>query len=69
MTVPLETDGRVERQGNICWGGSLKGIDCGDAVAEWLSWNLDRPGLRLIRCTARNPPNVNNYGEFIDDNS
>jgi len=63
MVVSLNTKhGDTKKTGKICWGGSLEGIDCGDEVAEWLSWNLDRPGLRLIRCTGRNPPVVNNYG-------
>jgi len=63
MVVPLDTkDDGVKKSGNICWGGSIEGIDCGDEVAAWLSWNVDRPGLRLVRCTGRNPPDVNNYG-------
>lgn len=55
MVVSLETKqtDAKKKEGKICWGGSLEGIDCGDEVAEWLSWNLDRPGLRLIRCTVR----------------
>lgn len=68
MTVPLDTNyDNVKKLGNICWGGSVEGIDCGDEVAEWLSWNLDRPGLRLIRCTTRNPPDVNNYGKILNN--
>ncbi|XP_022171855.1 molybdenum cofactor sulfurase-like [Myzus persicae] len=55
MEVPLDTKlDATKRTGKICWGGSLEGIDCGDEVAEWLSWNLDRPGLRLVWCTGRN---------------
>lgn len=66
MVVSLDTKhGDTKKTGKICWGGSLEGIDCGDEVAEWLSWNLDRPGLRLIRCTSRNPPVVNNYGKLF----
>lgn len=65
MVIPLDTDmENVKKSGKICWGGSLEGIDCGDEVADWLSWNIDRPGLRLIRCTGRNPPDVNNYGKI-----
>lgn len=68
MIVSLDTkDGDAKKTGKICWGGSVEGIDCGDDVAEWLSWNLDRPGLRLIRCTGRNPPVVNNYGKLKHD--
>lgn len=66
MTVPLDTIGSGDKKsGNICWGGSVEGIDCGDEVAEWLSWNLDRPGLRLIRCTSRTPPKVKKYGRYL----
>lgn len=67
MTVPLDADhdddatGR-KMSGKICWGGSIDGVDCGDDVAKWLSWNMDKPGLRLVRCTRRNPPDVNHYG-------
>jgi len=65
MTVPLDTkDYNTKKTGKICWGGSIEGVDCGDEVATWLSWNLDRPGLRLIKCTGRNPPDVNNYGKL-----
>ncbi|XP_029341940.1 molybdenum cofactor sulfurase-like isoform X1 [Acyrthosiphon pisum] len=54
MVVPLDTKpSDTIRMGKICWGGHLEGMDCGDEVAEWLSWNLDRPGLRLVRCTSR----------------
>lgn len=67
MVIPLDTkyDKNGKKLGKICWGGSIEGIDCGDEVAEWLSWNMDRPGLRLVRCTGRNPPDVNNYGIHI----
>jgi len=65
MVVPLDTKhSDTKRMGKICWGGSLEGIDCGDDVAEWLSWNLDRPGLRLIRCTGRNIAKKS-YGKLI----
>lgn len=68
MVIPLDTNDNNENKklGNICWGGSIEGIDCGDEVAEWLSWNMDRPGLRLVRCTSRNPPDINNkyYGKL-----
>ncbi|XP_008186154.1 molybdenum cofactor sulfurase-like isoform X1 [Acyrthosiphon pisum] len=54
MVVPLDTKhSDTMRMGKICWGGHLEGMDCGDEVAEWLSWNLDQPGLRLVRCTSR----------------
>ncbi|XP_025408329.1 molybdenum cofactor sulfurase 2 isoform X2 [Sipha flava] len=65
MTVPLDTVcSGDKKKGKICWGGSVEGIDCGDEVATWLSLNLDRPGLRLVRCTGRNPPKVNKYGKL-----
>jgi len=66
MVVPLETKqtDAKKREGKICWGGSLEGIDCGDEMAEWLSWNLDRPGLRLIRCTDRHVA-PKQYGKLI----
>jgi len=65
MVVPLDTKhSDIKRMGKICWGGHLEGIDCGDEVAEWLSWNLDRPGLRLVRCTSRTPA-ANSYGKLI----
>lgn len=66
MVVPLETKqtDTKKREGKICWGGSLEGIDCGDEVAEWLSWNLDRPGLRLIKCTDRHAV-PKQYGKLI----
>lgn len=65
MTVPLDTnDGDCKKSGKLYWGGSVEGIDCGDEVATWLSWNIDRPGLRLIRCTGRKPAEVNNYGKL-----
>jgi len=64
MTVPLDTKDNTKLLGTICWGGALEGIDCGDEVATWLSWNIDRPGLRLIRCTERIPPNINKYGNL-----
>lgn len=67
MVVPLDTKlDDTKKTGKICWGGSLEGTDCGDEVAEWLSWNLDRPGLRLIRCTSRKPPVQNKYGKLIN---
>ncbi|XP_050440727.1 molybdenum cofactor sulfurase-like [Adelges cooleyi] len=63
MTVDLETSkSGNSKKGKISWGGSLEGIDCGEEVAAWLSFNLDVPGLRLIRCTARNPPKANEFG-------
>lgn len=65
MVVPLDTNlDETKRTGKICWGGSLEGIDCGDEVAEWLSWNLDRPGLRLVWCTKRNS-SPKNYGNKL----
>uniref|UniRef100_A0A2H8TH52 Molybdenum cofactor sulfurase n=2 Tax=Melanaphis sacchari TaxID=742174 RepID=A0A2H8TH52_9HEMI len=64
MVVSLDTKHDTKKMGKICWGGSLEGIDCGDEVAEWLSWNLDQPGLRLIRCTVRKPPVQNKYGKL-----
>ncbi|CAI6347630.1 unnamed protein product [Macrosiphum euphorbiae] len=65
MVVPLDTKhSDTKRMGKICWGGHLEGIDCGDEVSEWLSWNLDRPGLRLVRITSRTSA-VNGY-EKID---
>ncbi|XP_050540109.1 molybdenum cofactor sulfurase isoform X3 [Daktulosphaira vitifoliae] len=65
--VPMTIDLRSKRsdsmrKGNLSWGGSLEGVDCGDQVAEWLSFNLDLPGLRLVKCTGRNPPRANEYG-------
>jgi len=66
MVVPLETrDDGAKKLGKICWGGSVEGVDCGDDVAAWLSWNIDRPGLRLVRCTGRNPPDANKYGKLL----
>lgn len=66
MTLSLDTkDKNAKKSGKICWGGSVEGIDCGDDVANWLSWNLDKPGLRLIKCTGRNPPDHNKYGKII----
>lgn len=66
MVVPLETKqtDAKKKGGKICWGGSLEGIDCGDEVAEWISWNLDRPGLRLIKCTDRHAV-PKQYGKLI----
>lgn len=64
MTLPLDANDKNDKKsGKICWGGSIEGIDCGEQVAAWLSWNLDRPGLRLIKCTGRNPPEINKYGK------
>lgn len=66
MILSLDTnDKNPKKLGKICWGGSVEGIDCGDQVATWLSWNLDRPGLRLIKCTTRNAPDIQNYGKII----
>lgn len=65
MVVPLDTEDSAKISGKICWGGSLEGIDCGDEVANWLSWNTDRPGLRLIRCTKRQPAEINLYGKYL----
>ncbi|KAJ8947944.1 hypothetical protein NQ314_008523 [Rhamnusium bicolor] len=35
-------------QSKVC-GDRIQGWDCGDEVSEWLSINLDMPGLRLLR--------------------
>lgn len=54
ITVPLEVDMEDNRttsslcQSKVC-GDRIEAIDCGDAVADWLSDVLCTPGLRLIR--------------------
>ncbi|XP_030768083.1 molybdenum cofactor sulfurase-like [Sitophilus oryzae] len=37
----------------VC-GDKIQGYDCGDDVAEWLSENLKKPGLRLLKQCDRN---------------
>lgn len=54
MSVPLdETDIDNQVTGSLCQskvcGDKVKGVDCGDEVALWLSANLERHGLRLVR--------------------
>ena len=40
--------------GRVC-GDKMEGLDCGDAVAEWLTQALGEEGLRLIRLHSRTP--------------
>ena len=40
--------------GRIC-GDKMEGLDCGDAVAEWLTLALGEEGLRLVRLHSRTP--------------
>jgi len=53
VSVPLDETSDNERSGSLCQskvcGDRIKGIDCGDAVAAWLSVNLGRHGIRLVR--------------------
>ncbi|XP_050419672.1 molybdenum cofactor sulfurase 1 isoform X2 [Adelges cooleyi] len=51
----------IKRAGKTCTGDLVDGLDCGDEVASWLSFNLDMPGLRLIRCTNRSPSKSNKF--------
>lgn len=54
VSVPLdETDNCENVNGSLCQskvcGDRIKGVDCGDAVASWLSSHLGRIGIRLVR--------------------
>lgn len=53
MSVPLDETNDKETSSSMCQskvcGDRIKGIDCGDQVAAWLSANLGRHGLRLVR--------------------
>ena len=40
--------------GRVC-GDKMEGLDCGDAVAEWLAEALGEEGLRLVRLHSRTP--------------
>ncbi|XP_026286386.1 molybdenum cofactor sulfurase 3 [Frankliniella occidentalis] len=54
VSVPLdETNNNEKVNGSLCQskvcGDRIDGIDCGDEVAKWLSSNLGRHGIRLVR--------------------
>ncbi|KAH8291581.1 hypothetical protein KR018_001258 [Drosophila ironensis] len=53
VQVPLSADIQNHMNGTKCVSKvcrkPVEGIDCGDAVAEWLSLQLGREGLRLLR--------------------
>ncbi|XP_066247103.1 molybdenum cofactor sulfurase 2 isoform X1 [Euwallacea similis] len=53
MAVPLELAEEDFSEGYFCnskvCGDKVQGFDCGNKVAEWLSDNLEHPGLRLLR--------------------
>ena len=40
--------------GRVC-GDRMEGLDCGDAIAEWLAEALGEEGLRLVRLHSRTP--------------
>lgn len=53
VSVPLDETNDKEKSASLCQskvcGDRIKGIDCGDKVASWLSANLGRHGIRLVR--------------------
>ncbi|XP_050540108.1 molybdenum cofactor sulfurase isoform X2 [Daktulosphaira vitifoliae] len=62
VTISLENYSHYKiKTGKICIGSQVKGFDCGDEVAFWLSTNLDRPNLRLIKCIDRTSIKSNNH--------
>lgn len=45
------------------WGESVEGIDCGDAVAEWVSSYVDTPNLRVLYHAQENASRSVQHGE------
>ncbi|XP_076254988.1 molybdenum cofactor sulfurase isoform X2 [Rhynchophorus ferrugineus] len=53
ISLPLEIMEDEIKDGSFCnskiCGSKVRGYDCGDEVADWLSETLNKPGLRLLR--------------------
>lgn len=58
IEIPLQTENALKRDASMCetkiCGDRIKGYDCGDSVANWLSNALLIEGLRLIHQSDEN---------------